>query len=203
MLRSQEFKGLPQATRPWLAWLSLLAVALILFLPHDTALAADYPADSRIDWRDWDSKLFERSAASERPIFFYFHGQWCTWCRDFQEESLENPSVIDTLHRHYIPVLVDVDERADLFRRYGGRGLPFVVIVNHQDEILTRFTGHLRARSHGGPPGTALCSLRHRPRDGPGRCGGIDDLDAFLAMLDAVYDKAPSSSAAAAPTLAP
>lgn len=188
MLRSQEFKGLPQATRPWLAWLSLLAVALILFLPHDTALAADYPADSRIDWRDWDSKLFERSAASERPIFFYFHGQWCTWCRDFQEESLENPSVSDTLHRHYIPVLVDVDERADLFRRYGGRGLPFVVIVNHQDEILTRFTGHLRPPDLHGVLQAQRDMFSVTGREITPDAAVIDDLDAFLAMLDAVYE---------------
>lgn len=94
----------------------------------------DYPEGSQIDWQSWDSDLFEESKERERPIFFYFHGQWCTWCRDFQDESLENPDVVDTLDRHYIPVLVDLDERADLFRRYGGRGLPFVVIVNHEDE---------------------------------------------------------------------
>ncbi|WP_026304838.1 DUF255 domain-containing protein [Thioalkalivibrio sp. AKL8] len=160
-------------------------VLLLLALP---AAAEDYPADSAIAWQDWDSQLFEESEARERPIFFYFHGQWCTWCRDFQDESLENPDVVDTIDQHYIPVLVDLDERADLFRRYGGRGLPFVVIVNHEDEMLTRFTGHVNARD--------LQSILVAQRDMFSVTGreitpddaAIDDLDAFMEMLDEVYD---------------
>lgn len=189
MLRSQELKGHPEPNpTPWIVWPGLLAVVLVLFLPRDTAWAADYPADSNIEWRDWDRTLFERSAASERPIFFYFHGQWCTWCRDFQEESLENPSVIDTLHRHYIPVLVDVDQRADLFRRYGGRGLPFVVITNHEDEILTRFTGHLHPPDLRGVLEAQRDMFSVTGRETTPDDAVIDDPDAFLAMLDAVYD---------------
>ncbi|WP_017942146.1 MULTISPECIES: DUF255 domain-containing protein [unclassified Thioalkalivibrio] len=163
-----------------------MGLALLLLLSPVTA--ADYPTDSSIDWQDWDSGLFAESEARERPIFLYFHGQWCTWCRDFQDESLENPSVVDAIDEHYIPVLVDLDERADLFRRYGGRGLPFVVIVNHEDEMLTRFTGHVTARD--------LESILQAQRDMFSVTGreitpddaAIADLDAFMEMLDEVYD---------------
>ncbi len=165
----------------------LAAGALLMFAVPGAA--EDYPADSSIDWQDWDSALFEESEARERPIFFYFHGQWCTWCRDFQDESLENPDVVESIERDYIPVLVDLDERADLFRRYGGRGLPFVVIVNHEDEMLTRFTGHVNPRD--------LQNILESQRDMFSVTGreitpddaGIDDLDAFLEMLGEVYDE--------------
>ncbi|WP_019626677.1 DUF255 domain-containing protein [Thioalkalivibrio sp. ALJT] len=165
------------------------AFAGLLLLALAVSVAAeDYPADSSINWQSWDSDLFAASAARERPIFFYFHGQWCTWCRDFQDESLENPDVVDHIERHYLPVLVDLDERADLFRRYGGRGLPFVVIVNAEDEMLTRFTGHVSARD--------LRSILERQRDMFSVTGreitpddaAIDDLDTFVEMLDEVYD---------------
>ena len=71
----------------FLAGLAMLALAL-------PVAAEDYPAGSSIDWQSWDSELFEESEARERPIFFYFHGQWCTWCRDFQDESLMAFSII-------------------------------------------------------------------------------------------------------------
>ncbi|WP_051074970.1 DUF255 domain-containing protein [Thioalkalivibrio sp. ALJ16] len=165
-----------------------LATVLVLLAFASPVAAEDYPADSAIEWQEWDSALFEESEARERPIFFYFHGQWCTWCRDFQDESLENPDVVDRIERHYIPVLVDLDERADLFRRYGGRGLPFVVIVNAEDEMLTRFTGHVSARD--------LQSILESQRDMFSVTGreitpddaAIDNLDTFVEMLDEVYD---------------
>ena len=176
------------------AALALLLTSLLLAPPLGHAAADeapvvdDYPEGSEIEWRSWDPALFERSEETGRPIFFYFHGQWCTWCRDFQDESLETPGVIGMLHEHYIPVLVDLDRRADLFRRYGGRGLPFVVIVNHEDELLTRFTGHVVARD--------LESILAAQRDMFSVTGReitpdetpIDDIEPFLEMLDEVYD---------------
>ena len=149
----------------------------------------DYPEGSQIDWQSWDSELFEESKELERPIFFYFHGQWCTWCRDFQDESLENPDVVDTIDQHYIPVLVDLDERADLFRRYGGRGLPFVVIVNHEDEMLTRFTGHVNPRDLQGILEAQRDMFSVTGREITPDDAAINDLDRFREMLDEVYDR--------------
>ena len=174
----------------------LLLAALLLIgafagaAAEQEPLLDDYPEGSQIDWRSWDPALFERSEETGRPIFFYFHGQWCTWCRDFQDESLETPAVVDMLEEHYIPVLVDLDQRADLFRRYGGRGLPFVVIVNHEDELLARFTGHVVARD--------LESILAARRDMFSVTGReitpdetpIDGIEPFMEMLDEVHDPA-------------
>ncbi|MGM0672703.1 DUF255 domain-containing protein [Thioalkalivibrio sp.] len=167
--------------RGFLAGLALLALAL-------PVTAEDYPAGSSIDWKSWDSELFEESEARERPIFFYFHGQWCTWCRDFQDESLEDPSVADIINEHYIPVLVDLDERADLFRRYGGRGLPFVVVVNPDNEILTRFTGHMNRRDLEGILQAQRDIFSVTGREITPDDAAITGLDTFMEMLDEVYD---------------
>jgi uncharacterized protein len=88
----------------------------------------------------------------------------------------------------YIPVLIDLDRRRDLFTRYGGRGLPFVVIVDAQDEVRGRFTGHVGP----GDLSRVLAERRRQisvtgrelsPADEP-----IDTVTEFLEMLDQVYD---------------
>ena len=181
--RAQEARiALPASTVLLLLLLSVLAAA-------PTAVAGDgYPADSRIAWNDFDPTLFARAHAENRTLFLYFHGQWCTWCRDFQDESLEHDDVVDVIRAAYIPVLIDLDRRRDLFTRYGGRGLPFVVIIDAGDEVRSRFTGHV------GPGDLSRVLMEQRrqisvtgrelsPADEP-----IASVDAFLEMLNEVYD---------------
>ncbi|AHE97996.1 hypothetical protein THITH_06720 [Thioalkalivibrio paradoxus ARh 1] len=163
--------------------LASLAAAGRAALPED-----DYPRGSQIGWQSFEPALFTRARAENRPLFLYFHGQWCTWCRDFQDDSLEHPTVVKVLERDYIPVLIDLDRRRDLFTRYGGRGLPFVVILDANEDVRGRFTGHV------GPNDLARVLAERRlqisvtgreltPDDEP-----IDTLEGFLAMLDEVYD---------------
>lgn len=164
---------------------------LLLFLagPASPVSAAEaYTAGSRLDWQAFDPALFTRARTENRVLFLYFHGQWCTWCRDFQNESLEHDDVVAAIDYGYIPVLIDIDRRRDLFTRYGGRGLPFVVIVDSRDEVRGRFTGHV------GPADLARVLTERRrqisvtgrelsPADEP-----IDTVARFLEMLDEVYD---------------
>ncbi|AHK80584.1 hypothetical protein M911_02215 [Ectothiorhodospira haloalkaliphila] len=71
---------------------TLAALAIgALWLLASPALAEDYPEGSQIEWNEFEPELFEEAEGQGRPLFFYFHGQWCTWCVDFQNESLENP----------------------------------------------------------------------------------------------------------------
>lgn len=166
---------------------TLLLVSLLANIP--TVFASNnYPEGSRIEWNTFDSALFTRARTENRPLFLYFHGQWCTWCRDFQDESLEHDDVAKAIQDGYIPVLIDLDRRRDLFTRYGGRGLPFVVMVDARDHIQGRFTGHV------GPADLHQVLLERRqrisvtgrelsPADDP-----IDNPEAFLQMLGEVYD---------------
>ncbi|AGA33725.1 protein of unknown function DUF255 [Thioalkalivibrio nitratireducens DSM 14787] len=176
------------------AGLWLLLTLLLASLATAAGQAAlpdhDYPRSSQIGWHSFAPALFTRARAENRPLFLYFHGQWCTWCRDFQDDSLEHPTVVEVLERDYIPVLIDLDRRRDLFTRYGGRGLPFVVILDANEDVRGRFTGHV------GPSDLAQVLAERRrqisvtgreltPDDEP-----IDTVEGFLAMLGEVYDPA-------------
>lgn len=171
----------------FLALCVALLIAITLLVPQGVA-AETWPTASRIAWNGFDPALFTRARTENRPLLLYFHGQWCTWCREFQDESLEHDAVVEVIRGGYIPVLIDLDRRRDLFTRYGGRGLPFVVIVDANDEVRGRFTGHV------GPADLASILTERRqqisatgreltPMDEP-----IDSVAGFLEMLDEVYE---------------
>lgn len=170
--------------------LGILVLLLLLLAGTTSAVSAadEYVAVSRLEWQAFEPALFARAHTENRRLFLYFHGQWCTWCRDFQDDSLEHNDVVAAIESGYIPVLIDIDRRRDLFARYGGRGLPFVVILDARDDVRGRFTGHV------GPADLArVLNERRRqvsvtgrelsPADEP-----IDTLAGFLEMLDEVYD---------------
>jgi uncharacterized protein len=170
------------------AWLLALAAIAAAFPLAEATAIDDYPRGSSIDWIAFEPSLFARSRAENRPLFLYFHGQWCTWCRDFQEQSLEHPEIAARIQRDFLPVLIDLDRRRDLFTRYGGRGLPFVVLLDAHGDVQVRFTGHVG-------PGDLDRILREQRRQVSvtGRETGPSDhpiasAEDLLAMLEQVHD---------------
>lgn len=183
-----------------LVFLLILPLAVfglwLLFSPmqNTTELSApadDYPAGSAINWQQWGDKAFARAGSERQAVLLYFHAQWCSWCRQYQTDSLEHPRNVALINEHYVPLLVDVDQRRDLFTRFGGRGLPYTVLLDADVELTARFTGSLSATDlH-----TVLAS-RARPMvmstttslilpDGGFR---IDNPESFVQFLEQAYD---------------
>lgn len=89
--------------------------------------------------------MFARARAERQAVLLYFHAQWCSWCRQYQTDSLEHPRNVTLINEHYVPLLVDVDQRRDLFTRFGGRGLPYTVLLDADVDLTGRFTGSISA----------------------------------------------------------
>lgn len=83
----------------------------------------------------------EHARATGRPAFVYFDAKWCSWCQQYQRDTLAQPAVRTALARHFVRVAVDFDARPDLMRHYGGKGLPFTVVLSPNGAVLNRFTG--------------------------------------------------------------
>jgi uncharacterized protein len=149
----------------------------------------DYPRGSSIDWQDWGIEVRDAAAREGKGLFVYFHGQWCTWCRQYQDETLEHPDTVAAIQRDFIPVLINLDKRRDLFTRLGGRGLPFTVLMDAEGEPLGRFTGHVGAADLQGllrEAATMITTAAAVPEGLEGLLGS--DPDAFLAFLNDTYD---------------
>ncbi len=115
----------------WGCLLALLAALLLLPRAAGAAGLAWQPAEALGDSDD------------PRPRFVYFHAEWCSWCRQFERRTLRNPRVMQRLARDFIPIRLDADRERVLFRRLGGRGLPYTALLGPDGARLGSFTGIL------------------------------------------------------------
>ncbi len=107
-------------------------------------------ADALTPWRalGWETQLsaaWQTAHGENRPVLLYFHAPWCTWCQRYEAEVLRRPAVVAALRRRTVPLVLDYDAHPDLFSRYGGRGLPFIVVLADPDTVLSAFSGILSA----------------------------------------------------------
>lgn len=145
-------------------------------------------------WHDDLEAARAEARRTDKPVLVYFDAQWCSWCHQYERETLSKARVRRALRRHTVPVRVDWDARSDLVNRYGGRGLPFNVLLTPDGELVRRFTGIL-------PPEDLIRLVRaaslegHEPAHEPGlRPEALDGEGyrayrrAFLDHLERLYD---------------
>ncbi len=133
-----------------------------------------------------------RARQTGRPLFLYFDAAWCSWCHRYERGTLSSPRVQRVLRRRTVPVRLDWDARRDLVSRFGGRGLPFNVLLAPDGRLLGAYTGIL-------PPAGLIALVREahvmepepageevRPR-GLDREAYRDFRAAFLDRLDRLF----------------
>lgn len=194
----------PSFARPRLR--SLRTAGLVFVLA--CAALSDAAAFSRTEWEraGWLT-TFERGLAdarrSGRPLFVYFDAAWCSWCQQYKRDTLDQPVVRAALARGFVRVAVDADTRVDLMRRYGGKGLPFTLVLAPDGAVRTAFVGVMPAQDlvallgalpPVAQPATRIVLQRVTTLD---QAGYRAFRDAWLRHLDTLYD--PMRAALAGP----
>jgi thiol:disulfide interchange protein len=101
--------------------------------------------EGQVAWQTYGEAAFQRAAAEKKPVFLYFFADWCGWCRRYEAEVLENPSVRARLTKEFIPVAVNIDTRRDLFKRHGGTAVPMTQVIDGTRKVFLRFQGLVEA----------------------------------------------------------
>ena len=95
--------------------------------------------DAVIPWRG-SVPLGVEAATDDQVLFVYFQAEWCSVCRQMEQQTFSKPAVARALSA-YVPVKIDVDEQPRTAEAYLVTGTPTYVLVDKQ--------GHVRARSLG------------------------------------------------------
>ncbi len=90
-----------------------------------------------IAWRPWGEEAFQEAQAAHRPVLLSLSAVWCHWCHVMDETTYSDPSVIDLINQHFIPVRVDNDVRPDINLRYNMGGWPTTAVLTPDGEVLT------------------------------------------------------------------
>jgi uncharacterized protein YyaL (SSP411 family) len=70
--------------------------------------------DNPVQWRVWGKEALEEAAAADKPIFLSIGFMGCHWCHMMTREAFTDPATAATINQHFIPVIVDREERPDL-----------------------------------------------------------------------------------------
>jgi YHS domain-containing protein len=107
------------------------AFAWAVFAP--CAVAATGP------WHAGLRQAREASAASHRPVLAVFVAKWCESSTRIADTLLVNAEAAALVKACFEPVLIDVDEQAELTRRFGISHVPTAAVLASGDEVATRF----------------------------------------------------------------
>ena len=121
--------------------LAALLGLFLLLLGQTEAAGFERAQWEREGWITEFEAGLRHARATGRPAFVYFDAEWCSWCQQYKRDTLDQPQVRTALARDFVRVAVDFDARPDLMRRFGGRGLPFTLLLAPDGALVSRFVG--------------------------------------------------------------
>lgn len=110
---------------------TLAMVALLCAAPGDAGAAAP--------WHDDLGRAREASRVSHRPVLAIFTATWQPGGAAVADTALGTPDARALVAACFEPVLIDVDQHADLTRRLGIKHVPTAAVINERDEVLASF----------------------------------------------------------------
>jgi len=109
--------------------------------PKPTAKAA---TPTVIAWaKDWPTAQ-KAAAKSGKLIMIDFYTDWCGWCKRLDRDTFPNKAVIK-LSQDFVPLKLNAEKTGrPLARRYGVRGYPTILFLDHKGKLVGRIGGYLR-----------------------------------------------------------
>jgi len=141
-----------EETKMRLTHYKLLIISVFILLNY-TAVSGQSTTDesSNIDFSKIKNqeivKTFETARAYNKPVLLIFDATWCPYCKKFNEETLRDEKVVETLS-NFEKLNIDVDQNAadaGFFdgkpASLGGSGIPAIIIFTPEGKELARTKG--------------------------------------------------------------
>ena len=111
-----------------------------------------------VKWLDFNDGL-AKARTEKKPIFVEFYADWCVYCKMFQRETINDPSVARMLSENFAYVRLnaeDSDKRVrfngqtlsnvELTGSFGITAFPSLVFLDSAGQPITTLSGFLPAR---------------------------------------------------------
>lgn len=116
--------------------LSLLCAAVAL-----TALNPSAQAAEEIPWSTNIEASLQKARESGKPVLMEFTASWCVYCKRMEKTTFVDPQVVATIRQNFVAVRVDADQNKALVADLAIKGLPAILIVSPDLQIIERISG--------------------------------------------------------------
>ena len=102
-----------------------------------------YHQKTQIKWREYSGAAFLEAKEKNKPLFVFIYSDLCGWCRKFETESLEKPSIKSILSKKFVPVAIDQQTQPELAKQLGVSLVPASLLITPDKQKLLRLYGYL------------------------------------------------------------
>jgi thiol:disulfide interchange protein DsbD len=118
-------------TFPWLKG-GVGVSCLVLATSLVTSMAMQGPG---VTWKPYSEETLKEAASSKKAVVIDFYATWCTPCRELDEVTFHDASLVKRAEDDFVMVKVDVTRAGNplnerLLQEYGVKGVPTVVFLD-------------------------------------------------------------------------
>jgi thiol:disulfide interchange protein DsbD len=120
----------------------VLALAIVVVTGFRDISLDDDPGG--IPWQAYSDHRLEQSLG--QPVLVEFTADWCINCKTMDRTTFKDKKLLDIIDTMgVIPLQVDLtrvdEQRRAIFDRFGGRAIPYIVVLDGQGQLVQRYTG--------------------------------------------------------------
>ena len=98
-----------------------------------------------LQWNTDMNNALKIAQKSNKMVFADFYADWCGYCKQLDEDTFTNQNVKQKFVQRYVLVKINVDQNPELASKYQIYGLPTMVILDSNGNVIKRQEGFLSA----------------------------------------------------------
>ncbi len=97
---------------------------------------------SSIDWQSY-AKGIDVAKTQDKPVFLYFHADWCTYCTKLKKTTFADKDVLNYLSDNFVSIAIDTEKEKAFSRQWGVKGLPTLWFLESDSSKISSLPGYV------------------------------------------------------------